>query len=481
MQEKNFNNIVRTRFAPAPSGMMHLGNVRTALMNYLFARQKNGKFVLRIEDTDPQRILDPNAEKILEILAWLGLSFDEGPIIGGPNEPYFQSKRTNIYEKALSELIEKKLVYRCFCTQEELEKKRLRQVALKQPPRYDRTCLNLTQEEIQDNLDKNVPFVWRVKIDQNQKITFFDMARKELEFDLKNFSDFPITRQDGSFTFIFANCVDDIQMCITHVIRGEDHLSNTVDQIVLYKAFEKPVPIFWHMQTICDIEGKKLSKSCFAFSVADLKNEGYMPEAICNYLAIIGTSFKDEFQSLNDLVKNYDFENIHSTGHIKYDIEKFRWLNHKWISAYSDEKLAKACLPFISNVFREVLDLDKNKLNKLISVVKTDLVTLKDSVMATKFYFEKPLITRKDIENELKINSTEIKIIFDLIQNNISLIQDPNKFIQAMKNSAKENNISNSILFPFLRFVLTGLINGPHVHDLIEVLGKEEVIKRFNI
>src|SRR5579863_4599044 len=257
---------VRVRFAPSPTGMMHLGNVRAALINFLFAHQKKGTFVLRIEDTDAQRMLDPEAKKIIEDLAWLGLTYDEGPHVGGPYAPYFQSERMNLYQEKLHLLKEKNLIYRCFCSEEELAKRRDRQQALKLPPRYDRTCLALSEKEINHLLDNNTLFIWRFKLDHQRSVTITDLAHGETTFKLSNFSDFAITRQDGSFTFIFANFVDDLLMKITHIFRGEDHLSNTANQAALFAAAGAPLPIYWHLPILCNLEGKKLSKRDFGFS-----------------------------------------------------------------------------------------------------------------------------------------------------------------------------------------------------------------------
>ena len=236
----------RVRFAPAPTGMMHLGNIRTALMNYLIAQQKQGDFILRIEDTDKERNYDPQAIKIQEDLAWLSLSFNEGPNIGGPYGPYFQSERDSIYQEKLKELVGAKCAYRCFCKVEDLEKKRQRQIALKQPPRYDRTCYKISMDESNDRAERE-SFIWRVYLDHTKTVQIKDLAHGVVTFEFKNFSDFPITREDGSVTFVFANFVDDMLMKISCVIRGEDHLSNTASQVALYQAFNAPVPIFWHM------------------------------------------------------------------------------------------------------------------------------------------------------------------------------------------------------------------------------------------
>lgn len=204
---------VRVRFAPSPTGFMHLGNVRAAVINYLFAKQNNGSFILRIEDTDSERNVDPQGQQILSDLAWLTLQFDEGPLVQGPYKPYYQSERSHLYKEYLEELVKNGKIYRCFCTTEELERKRQRQIASKMPPRYDRTCSKLSQEAVTEKLSAHTPFIWRFKLAEGT-VTISDLARGSVTFDFKHFSDFPLTRADGSFTFIFANFVDDLTMKI---------------------------------------------------------------------------------------------------------------------------------------------------------------------------------------------------------------------------------------------------------------------------
>lgn len=467
---------IRLRFAPAPTGMMHLGNVRTALMNYLFAQQKNGTFIIRVEDTDFQRNFDPEATHIIQDLQWLGIDFNEGPGKGGPRGPYFQSKRTDLYAEKRAELEHKGLAYRCFCTQEDLEKKRTRQQALKQPPRYDRTCTKLTNDEIVVLLEKKTPFIWRFKFDQNTSVTIVDLARGAITFDLKNFSDFPITRQDGSFTFLFANFVDDMLMGITHVFRGEDHLSNTASQAALYHAFNAPLPVFWHMPILCNIDGKKLSKRDFGFSLRDLKDAGFVPEAIVNYLAIIGGSFKEEIMSLKELAQTFDFEHIHATGQIKYDVEKLKWMNHKWIAQYTPEQLSLACKPYLYAAYPQAQQLNDATLTTILNIIRTDLVTLADCVPALRFYFEPPVLTLKLFT---RVHKENVQPHAEIIRSHIADIKDHDLLINNIKMSAKKQNIPLKEIFWFIRLALMGKANGPSIHDLLAMLGTDEAKQRL--
>lgn len=465
-------NSVRVRFAPSPTGFMHLGNVRAALVNYLFAAQKSGIFILRIEDTDPQRNVDLNGKQIMADLAWLGLAYQEGPIINGPHAPYYQSERAVIYQNYLTLLQEKGNVYRCFCSPEELEKKRQRQIDLKQPPRYDRACLRLPEDVVQEKLHARVPYIWRLKLPEGTtQIT--DLARGTVTYDFSHFSDAPLTRQDHSFTFIFANFVDDHAMGITHIFRGEDHLTNTAIQAALYSAFNAPIPLFWHLPIICNAEGKKLSKRDFGFSLTDLREAGYLPEAINNYLAIIGGgSFEQEIMSLSELAQSINFDHITSTGHIRYDLEKLRWINHKWMNKLSPQELALRCHHYLEAAYPEQ-PIAREKLTELIALIQTDLVTLRDCIDQLAYYFKQP-----DISQESLI-AYEFDTYLPLIQQALADARAGNDLAQALgaHSKAMQKPVKNA--YALVRLALTGNPHGPSIKDLIALLGKDEAFKRI--
>lgn len=469
---------VRVRFAPSPTGMMHLGNVRAALINYLFSKQKQGTFVLRIEDTDAQRMFDPQAQKILEDLAWLNLTYDEGPKVDGPYAPYYQSERTHLYQKQLDTFAEKNAIYRCFCTEEDLEKKRLRQQALKMPPRYDRTCMLLSQSEIDRLLGDTVPYIWRFKCDHNLSLTIHDLAHGKITFDMSNFSDFAITRQDGSFTFIFANFVDDLLMKITHIFRGEDHLSNTANQAALFHAVGAELPTYWHLPILCNLEGKKLSKRDFGFSLRDLKDAGFLPEAVGNYVSIIGASFKDEIMDLNTLAQTFNFENLHSSGRITYDVEKLKWVNKQWITRYDPAALTTQCRPYLENAYENAKNIDDATLTQLLQTIKSDLTTTADAVEALQFYFVEPGVTSADIEACIPKTSHEALTRMVNEHKNLLLSNQP-EFAGSIKSAAKNNNLPLKELFWFLRLAMMGKTNGPGIAELVDMLGGGEALKRI--
>ncbi len=469
--------LVRVRFAPSPTGRMHLGGVRTALLNFLFAHQKNGTFVLRIEDTDRERMFDPEAKLIIADLLWLGLKFEEGPGVGGPFAPYYQSERNSVYQDHLDILKAKKLVYKCFCTTEDLAKRRERQIALKQPPRYDKKCLKLSPEELALKEKDNVPFVWRFAVNAQESVTIHDLAKGTMTFDMEHFSDFPLTRQDGTFTFIFANAVDDMVMNMTHILRGEDHLSNTASQAVLYQGLDFELPVFWHLPILCNTDGKKLSKRDFGFSLEDLQKAGYIPEAITNYLALIGGgSFTDEIMSMEQLINMMPFDTINSTGSIKYDVEKLTWVNHKWIERLDSKKLYEYAKPFLETAYPQAKNMPEAEVSRLLQIVKTEMKTLADVEIAARFYFKSPVLTEAELQE--CVGDTQIKILH-IVLKHLDLLNKPEQFVQTVKAQATELKIGTKPLFTYLRLKLTGTTKGPQLHDIINLIGQEEAKRRL--
>lgn len=459
---------IRLRFAPAPTGWMHLGNVRAAFINALYAKKYNGTMILRIEDTDGERIIDVGGKRIQSDLAWLGITYNEGPI--------FQSDRTALYKTHLDTLIEKKAVYRAFETPEELETQRALQIAQGLPPRYNRASLKLTDAEIQQKLDAGTPFVWRFKL-PHTAVTFHDIARGDMTFELSNISDFAVTRNDGSFTFIFANFVDDMLMQITHVLRGEDHMTNTAAQLPLYHLFNAPVPTFYHLPIICNVEGKKLSKRDFGFSLDDLNKAGFLPEAICNYLAVIGGSFKQEIMDFDELAQAVNFDTSSPAGTIRYDAEKLRWFNHKWITRLSLEELVKRTTPCVLEQFPQAAH--DPKLNELIAKIQPDMVTLHDAVELLSFYFTHPQPAAEVLEHHQAARC--MPILKDCLQPYAQAELNADAFLDCVKTKSKAENIQLKDMFAILRLLLTGQPQGLAVKDIIAMLGSDEAKKRLYI
>lgn len=468
-------NTCRVRFAPSPTGIMHIGNVRTALLNYIFALKHQGTFILRVEDTDQDRNIDPQVS-IFNHLTWLNLTYQEGPSVGGNYGPYFQSQRHAIYQKYLEILQEKQFIYRCFCTQEELEIKRNRQIALKNPPRYDKTCTKLSELAIIEKINAGQSFFWRMKIDATQSISFKDLGHGTLHFDLKNFSDFAITRTDGSFTFMFANCIDDINMKISHILRGEDHLTNTVGQLTIMRALEHTFPVFWHLPILCNTTGKKLSKRDQGFSLQDLKNEGFLPQAIINYLGIIGGSFEKEILTVEQLAQAYNFDNMHTASQIKYDIEKLKWVNHKWIAQTSVQELVKLSKPFLATTYN-IEQISDKTLETLIGCVQTDINILSDIIFLVAFYFTKPLVDQNMIDAAITDRNSSDTIAQIITKH--KYIDNFTDFFNAAKKEVVTAKIPLKDFFTYIRLCITGNTKGLGIAELEKCLGFEEIKHRI--
>lgn len=309
------NKDVRVRFAPSPTGMLHIGGARTAVNNWAYARATGGKFVLRIEDTDLARSTEENTNIILRAMKWLGLDYDEGPGVDGPYGPYFQLERLDLYKKAIDELWEKDAAYPCFCTKEEIDAKR--EKAIKEEggySGYDRTCRKLSREEAQARMDSGEPFVWRLKVPlDHEPIEFDDAVYGHMSFPADVMDDLVLTRGEQNIpTYNFAVVIDDSEMHITHVVRGDDHLSNTPRQILIYEALGKPIPTFAHLSMILGPDGKKLSKRHGSTSVEEYQARGYLPEALVNFLALLGWSLDDKTTIIpKDLLcKEFDLSRV---------------------------------------------------------------------------------------------------------------------------------------------------------------------------
>ncbi|MBT4594306.1 glutamate--tRNA ligase [bacterium] len=460
--------MIRVRFAPSPTGMLHLGNIRAALLNLLFAKQKDGVFVLRIEDTDKGRNLEEAEKVLVHDLHWLQIFHDEGFSQGGSYGPYEQSGRVAIHQEHLDKLVESGVAYKCFCSPERLEKVRQEQAARKEPPRYDRACRSLAEEEIEQKISENCPWLWRFKI-EDEKIEVNDMARGKVDFDMSHFSDFPITRSDGSFSFVFANAIDDLTMQISHVIRGEDHLSNTALQVAVLRALGHKPPTFWHLPMLCNENGIKMSKRDRGFSLNDLRESGFLPHAIVNYLAIVGGSFDPEIQSLEELTESYNFEKITSTGAIKFDRKKLEWLNEQWIKRINAESLASYAHPFVDNITPE----KPETVAKKLLIVQGELKTLAQLPGEYRFLFENPITHPSDLAQE--ISEATINSVATSVKN-----LDAEDLTGKLKALQKDSGMKPREFFSTIRFALTGATRGMGIAEIIKAIGAEEALSRIS-
>ena len=341
------SNNVRVRFAPSPTGKLHIGGARTAIYNWAFARANGGTFILRIDDTDPTRSTEENTQIILRAMRWLGLDWDEGPDVGGPCAPYAQTERLDLYKQAAQKLWDEGHAYPCFCTKEQLEADRKAAQERKDPFQgYQRRCRSLTREEAQARIDAGEPYVLRIKVPEDRgDVVIEDAVHGRVAFDAKELDDFVIFRSDGTPTYNFATVVDDAAMGITHVIRGDDHLSNTPRQVMVYEALGAPVPVFAHISMILGADGKKLSKRHGATSVEEYRDAGYLSDAFVNYLALLGWSLDGETTVIprDVLASKFSLDRI-SKNPATFDPKKLDWMNAEYINAMSDAAFAREIL-----------------------------------------------------------------------------------------------------------------------------------------
>jgi len=338
---------IRTRFAPAPTGLLHIGSTRTCLFNFLFTKKHHGRLILRIEDTDAKRSKLKYEKDIIDSLKWLGIEWEEGPDIGGNCGPYRQSKKREVYAKYLKKLLAEKKAYFCFCSQEDLEARRQYLMSIGQAPIYDGKCATLSKKEVKKNLAEGKKFVIRFKT-PSKNIVFEDQVREKIEFDTSLIGDFSIARDLDSPLYNFACAIDDFEMKISHVIRGEDHISNTPKQILLQEALSFPTPKYAHLPLILGPDRSKLSKRHGAVAVSEYKKMGYLPEALVNFIAFLGWNpgTEREIYSMPSLIKDFSLERVKKGGAL-FNIKRLDFLNAFYIRQRPIEKLTKECLPYL--------------------------------------------------------------------------------------------------------------------------------------
>lgn len=386
---------VRVRFAPSPTGKLHIGGARTAIYNWAFARATGGTFVLRIEDTDPERSTEENTQIILRALKWMGLDWDEGPEVGGPCGPYFQTQRTDTYEAALQKLIDAGAAYPCFCTKEELDAKR--EAAEKTEggyAGYDRTCRAIPADEASARIAAGEPHVWRLKVpDDHGPVTFKDAVYGDMSFPIDVMDDMILRRTDGTFTYNFAVVCDDVNMAITHVIRGDDHLSNTPRQVLIYEALGAEVPLFAHLSMILGPDGKKLSKRHGATNVEEYRDAGYLSDAFVNYLALLGWSLDGETTIVprDVLASKFSLDHV-SKNPATFDPKKLDWIQAEYIRSMTDADFAdQIMVPELheAGLIKGGVEYDEAWIDALAAIVKprtkfpADVVSVAAPVFAT--------------------------------------------------------------------------------------------------
>ncbi|MDY6862073.1 MAG: glutamate--tRNA ligase [Thermodesulfobacteriota bacterium] len=470
---------VRVRFAPSPTGHLHIGNARTALFNWLFARSNNGKFILRIEDTDVERSTIMAEEEILDNLKWLGLNWDEGPDIKGEYGPYRQSERLKIYIKYADWLLSSGKAYRCYCSPEKLEKIRDDAISKGKTPKYPGTCRELTRDECKKKEEQGIKPSIRFKVGE-ENITVFDILHGEIHFSNDTIDDLIIIRSDGRASYNFAVVVDDALMEITHVIRGEDHISNTPKQILIGNALGFNIPFFLHHALTHGSDNTRLSKRHGVTSISSYRNSGFLPQALVNYLVLLGWSHPQgkELISLNEMVRVFKPENISKSSAI-FDLRKLTWLNGNYIRKLGDKELGDCLLPYIEKSIYAAKIKDKHRLRLLAWVVKDKLNTIEQIKDFFPLLFEDEIeITPKAMQflKEEKAVGIVYKFMEELKKFQVLDDEVYKKIITAIREKI---NVKGKTLFMTLRIALTGTTQGPELERLVKFWGRETCIKRI--
>ncbi len=464
----NKNNKIRVRFAPSPTGHLHIGGARTALFNYLFARHNNGAFVLRIEDTDRSRSTEEYIEAIIEGMRWLKLDWDEGP--------YRQTDRFDIYRSYVERLLNEGKAYRCYCTPEELEQRRQEALAQGKTPKYDGRCRNIT-EPMPDK-----PSAIRFKMPQEGRTVVNDLIKGVVEFENNQLEDLIIMRSDGTPTYNFVVVVDDIDMEITHIIRGDDHLNNTPKQIHIYKAFGWEPPAFGHLPMILGADKTRLSKRHGATSVMAYKDMGYLPDALVNYLVRLGWSYGDqEVFTKDELIKYFSLENIGKSAAV-FNPEKLLWLNSQYIIKEDAKTLAEMAIPFLikEGIISEGQELDMEWLSRAVNSLKERVRTLVELANSLRYYIlEYVEIDPKAKEKFLKPEN--IKNLSELHEILTRLTDFTAAEIEKVFHSfAEKHGIKLGAIAQPVRVAITGGTASPGLFEVLEIVGKDKVLKRLS-
>lgn len=473
-------NEVRTRFAPSPTGYMHIGNLRTAIFEYLTAKHNNGKFILRIEDTDREREVEGATDFIYKTLGLCGFEIDEGPENPGEYGPYIQSERKDIYIKYAKKLVEEGKAYYCFCSEEELSKQR--EIAGKRnvPYMYNGKCKHLSEEEVKEKLNNGEKFVIRQAMPKDGYTVINDMVYGMVKIENSVLEDQILIKSDGYPTYNFANVIDDHLMKISYVIRGKEYLDQSAKYNLLYESFGWEKPKYIHVAMVLGEDGTKLSKRNGDANFMDLYNMGFLPEAIVNYLVLLGWSPKDnkEIFTMEELIQEFDPKRIGKSPS-SYDIKKLEWVNHEYIKKFSLEELRNLCLPFL----RDAYDLSgKNDewINTLLSLYQKELKYGKEIVELVKLFFNNEYNLDEECINFM--NEEGINNTIDIFRNEINNIDSwsIDSINNAINNTKEKAMVKGKMLFMPIRIKCTGIMHGPELSTCIYLVGEDKIKERLN-
>jgi len=478
------NNQVRVRFAPSPTGFPHVGNIRTALFNWLFARHCGGSFIIRIEDTDVTRRVEGAVEAILDGLRWLGMDWDEGPEVGGEYGPYFQSQRLELYHDAAQRLISQGDAYYCYCSPQRLEEMRAEQAKHKQPPGYDRLCRDLSQEERARKEAEGITPVVRFKIPLSGQTRFNDLIWGEVVFENSTLDDLVLLKSDGYPTYNFANIVDDHRMEITHVLRAEEFISSTPRHVLLYKALEYEPPQFAHMPMILGTDRAKLSKRHGSVSITEFREQGYLPEAMVNFLALLGWSLDDKTEVLSrqELVQNFSLERVSKTAAV-FNFDKLNWMNGVYIRNLSLEDFTQRALPFLDRGLPSEVErpLSIDLVKQIMPLIQERTRKLDEVAELAQFFFVDELDYAPDLLIGKNMNPESAVQALGTARQGIEQLEvfDTESLEALLRPMAVELGLKTGQLFGTLRVAVTGRTAAPPLFQTMAVLGKERCLKRI--
>ncbi|MER3524453.1 MAG: glutamate--tRNA ligase [Ignavibacteria bacterium] len=472
---------VRVRFAPSPTGYLHVGGLRTALYNYLFARKQEGTFILRIEDTDQSRYVPDAERKLIDILKWSGLQYDEGPDIGGPKAPYRQSERLAIYQSYAQQLVEAGKAYYAFDTAEELEAMRREQEKLRIPTKYDRRALKLSAEEVQAKLRSGVPHVIRMRVPDDTTIAFDDIVRGRVEFSSDQLDDQVLIKSDGYPTYHLANVVDDHLMEISHVIRGEEWLPSTPKHVLLYQFFGWELPQFAHLPLLLNPDKSKLSKRQGDVAVEDYREKGYLPEALINFVALLGWNPGDERElfTLDELVKEFSLERVGKSGAV-FNIEKLKWMNAEHLRKKPAREILSMLKEELARSAYKSIHFSDNYLLNVIEAMRERIGFVRDIIDKSPYFFQPPLTYDPDVVQKRwkKETPAHVAALRDAFERLISPKKED--YEAALHATAQHLGVGNGQLIHPLRLAVSGTGAGPGVFDILAIIGKDETIRRLN-
>ncbi|NLS44533.1 MAG: glutamate--tRNA ligase [Firmicutes bacterium] len=476
---------VRVRFAPSPTGYLHVGGARTVLFNWLFTRHAGGSLILRIEDTDVERSSETSADAIIDSMEWLGLDWDEGPIVGGDYGPYFQSQRLDIYRKYADKLVKSGRAYPCYCTSEELSEARKVAMSQGRPPGYSGRCRGLSPEERRSLEAEGRSPALRFKVNEGQTIVK-DLTRNEVVFGNEYIGDFVILKSDGYPTYNFAVVVDDALMEITHVIRADEHLPNTPKQIMIYKALGFELPEFAHVSMILGKDKTKLSKRHGATSITQYRDLGYLPDALINYLALLGWAYDDEQQifSREELIEKFTLDKV-SKNPAVFDSDKLLWMNGHYIRETNDDTLIDYALDHLIKanlVSPRPTPEELIKVRAVVVILKERIRTISDIVTQGDFFFTEDIVYDKKAFDKF-LTRDYVPEIFQVLKSRFEAVDSLDKEIaeKIIRGYAKESKRKAGEIIHPLRVALTGRSVSPGIFEIIEILGKDTCVKRIGL